>query len=62
MVSSRTFIRVFRLQMGHKTHLVALTANLHNRVLLFFLDLFQIGERNPAFPLPAALELFLVSL
>ena len=33
-----------------------------NRVLLFFLDLFQIGERNPAFPLPAALELFLVSL
>ena len=40
--------------MGHKTHLVALTANLHNRVLLFFLDLFQIGERNPAFPLPAA--------
>ena len=34
----------------------------HNRVLLFFLDLFQIGERNPAFPLPAALELFLVSL
>ena len=32
------------------------------RVLLFFLDLFQIGERNPAFPLPAVLELFLVSL
>ena len=33
MVSSRTFIRVFRLQMGHKTHLVALTANLHSKVV-----------------------------